>query len=167
MKRYRFRLEAVLRARRAQEDMARQELARANRTLQAADDLLRAEQDRYRALAAPSGTVDVAGELGERQRRELVAAAAHEAGLRREDLAVAAAVQQAAWREAAQRVAALERLDARRRADHELALNRSVAAEIDDLVTSRFTPEAGSRRVARPGGAGASVPPRTGGGGLR
>ena len=156
MKRYRFRLEAVLRARRAQEDMARQELARANRALQQANEGFESELARYRSVPVPTGEVDLATELGERLGRELAATAVHEADLRREDNAVAAAVQQAAWREAAQRVAALERLDARRRADHELEVARAVAAEVDDIVTSRFAPPQHAGHRPPTGGRGAS-----------
>lgn len=138
MKRYTFRLEAVLRARRAQEDVARQELARANHRLREAVAAADAERARYAAMGKPTGVVDMVQDAQDRVWRELAAGTLHAVQCHREDLAVAAAVHQAAWREAAQRVAALERLDERRRAEHELAVSRAEAAAVDDLVTSRF-----------------------------
>lgn len=138
MRRYGFRLEVVLRARRAQEELARQELARANRRVREAQDRAAAEDQRYRSLGAPTGIVEMVEDRRERVWRELAAGTADEARRASEDEAVAAAVQQAVWREAAQRVAALERLDQRRRQEHALELARAEAAEVDDLVTSRF-----------------------------
>lgn len=140
MKRYEFRLHAVLRARRAQEDLARQKLALANRFLREAQLLLVGEQTRYGAMEPAIGLVDVAEARRERSQRDLVAASVAHARRRVEDLAVVAADHQAAWREVARRVAALERLDDRRRAEHVLAGARADVVEIDDLVTARFLP---------------------------
>jgi flagellar FliJ protein len=140
MKRYQFRLDAVLRARRAQEDVARQELVRANLALRRARERTAAERQRLANLGVPTGVVDLVQDRQERTWRSLAAATAHAARRSEEDLAVAAAVRQAVWREAAQRVAALERLDERRRAEHAGAVARAEAAEVDDLVTSRFEP---------------------------
>lgn len=138
MKRYAFRLEVVLRARRAQEEVARQELARANHRLRRAQERADAERDRYAAMGPVTGTVDMVQDRQDRVWRTLAAATLVHAERTREDVAVAAAVHQAAWREAAQRVAALERLDDRRRAEHAVAVGRAEAAEVDDLITSRF-----------------------------
>lgn len=141
MKRYSFRLEAVLRARRAQEDVARQELARANHQLRRALEHTRAERQRYESMGTPTGVVEMVQDRQDRVWRELAAGSLHQATRDHEDLSVAAAVHQAAWREAARRVAALERLDGRRRAEHALLVSRAEAAEVDDLVTSRFEGE--------------------------
>lgn len=138
MKRYAFRLEVVLRARRAQEELARQHVAQANHRLRGALEHVAAEQARYEAMGTPTGVVELVQDRQDRVWRELTAASVHEAQRSRDDLAVAAAVRQAAWREAAQRVAALERLDQRRRAEHAVEVGRAEAAEVDDLVTSRF-----------------------------
>lgn len=138
MKRYAFRLEVVLRARRAQEEMARQDLARANRLVRAAQERADAEEERYQSMGTPTGVVEMVEDRRDRVWRELAAGTATEARRVSEDQAVAAAVQQAVWREAARRVAALERLDQRRRQEHVLALSRAEASEVDDLVTSRF-----------------------------
>lgn len=138
MKRYAFRLETVLRARRAQQDLARQELARANQALRRAMATVHAEQERYQAMESVTGVVDVVQDAQDRVWRTLAADSLHQAERSREDLAVTAAVHQAAWREAAQRVAALERLDGRRRAEHDVLVSRAEAAEVDDLVTSKF-----------------------------
>lgn len=141
MKRYRFRLEAVLRARRALEDQARQELARANGKLRLAQAHAEDEQRRYQDMPAPAGVVTMVQDRQDRVWRELAAGSLLQARRASEDLAVAAAVRQAAWREAAQRVAALERLDDRRRAEHAQHMARAEVAEVDDLVTARFEVE--------------------------
>lgn len=138
MKRYRFRLESVLRARRAQEDVARQSLVQANRQVRSAQEDLHAQQQRYGAMQQPGGLLTAAEAVGDHVRRQLMAQVVGEASQRFEDLVVAAAVHQAAWREAAQRVATLERLDERRRAEHALQADRADLTEVDDLVTSRF-----------------------------
>lgn len=138
MKRYTFRLEVVLRARRAQEDLARQALAQANRRLRQALEEAEAEQARYDAMGTASGVVDLVEDRRDRVWRDLAAGTLLEARRSQEEMSVAAAVQAAAWREAAQRVAALERLDERRRAEHAVAVARAEAAVVDDLVTARF-----------------------------
>lgn len=140
MKRYQFRLQSVLRARRAQEDLARQSLALANRRLRDAQVLLAQEQTRYRSVEVRRGVVDVPAARAEQSWQHLAAASVAHAARCLEDLAVAAADHQAAWREAARRVAALERLDDRRRAEHVLAAARADGVEVDDLVTARFLP---------------------------
>lgn len=140
MRRYEFRLHAVLRARRAQEDIARQSLALANRSLREAQRHLGAERIRYEALEPTVGLGDWPEARRERSWCDLAAASVAHATRCFEDLAVVAADRQAAWREAARRVAVLERLDDRRRADHALWAARADGAEIDDLVTARFLP---------------------------
>jgi len=142
MKRYRFPLEAVLRARRAQEDVARQNLVGANHRVRQAQENLSRQQARYLAVADPVGVVDAVTAVQDHAGRQVLAGVVDEAKRGYEDRSVEAAVLQAAWREAAQRVAALERLDERRRADHSLLALRAELVEVDDLVTSRFEPSA-------------------------
>ena len=140
MKRYEFRLQSVLRARRTQEDQARQSLALANRRLRDAQVLLAQEQTRYQSVNVSSGVADVSVARSEQSWQHLAAASVAHVARCCEDLAVAAADHQAAWREAAGRVAALERLDDRRRAEHALVTARADSVEVDDLVTARFLP---------------------------
>jgi flagellar protein FliJ len=142
VKRYRFRLESVLRARRAQEELARQELARANLRLRAAAERRHAEEERYRQLAARPARSDRTGFLEDRAGADLAAATLNRAQRSAEDMAVAAAVRHAAWRETAQRVAALERLDERRREEHGREVQRAEVNEIDDMTSARWARDA-------------------------
>ncbi len=138
MKRYRFRLESVLRVRRVQEDVARGELVRATAALTAAESTLRDGRDHLDRLsrgAAPRGPT-----AWEAQRR-IVLTAAEEVEHLDAAVAVAAAerdARRAALAEARTRVRALERLDERRRAEHDLEAGRQAERVVDDLVTSRF-----------------------------
>lgn len=171
MKRYRFPLEVVLRARRAQEDLARQNLVGANHRVRQAQEHLSRQQARYMTVANPVGVVDAVAAVQDHAGRQVLAGVVDEAKRRFEDRSVEAAVLQAAWREAAQRVAALERLDERRRADHSVMALRAELVEVDDLVTSRFEPSTmieEQRWVAPSAGSATSGPDRqilTGGSG--
>ena len=138
MKRYRFRLDPVLRVRRIQEDVARGALARADAELAAAGAALGAarewlaELDRRPLPGEPASWT---------ARRTLVLRAADEIDARVADVDAAAAARhqrQAELRDARRRVRALERLDERRRAEHQLEADRQEDRVVDDLVTSRF-----------------------------
>ena len=138
MKRYRFRLEAVLRVRRLQEDAARGALADATAAVaraEAEEGRARAWLDALRAQPAPDGPA-----AWDAQRRVQLAAA-DELSSRGSDVAHARAEQQARQRELAAartRVRALERLDERRRAEHAREVARHEERAADDLVTSRY-----------------------------
>jgi flagellar protein FliJ len=147
VKRYRFRLESVLRARRAQEELARQELARANLRLRAAVARRDDEEARYRALVERPARGDRTDFLEDRAQAELAAATLNGARRTAEDVAVAAAVRHAAWRETAQRVAALERLDERRRDEHALEASRAEVNELDDMTSARWARDGGDESI--------------------
>jgi flagellar FliJ protein len=138
VKRYRFRLESVLRARRLQEDVARLALAEATAAVG------RAEATEARAHSWLDGLRDQPAppepHAWEAHRRvqllaaaELVARGAEVDHARAEQRA-----RQAALAEARKAVRALERLDERRRAEHALEVARLDALAVDDLVTSRY-----------------------------
>ena len=55
MKRFKFRLETVLRVRRVHEEQARGELMRANQALALADARVAERSERYESLERPSG----------------------------------------------------------------------------------------------------------------
>jgi len=156
MKRRRSRIDSVLRARRVQEELARQALAHANADLRRADDSYRDEQSRYESLSEVLGIQDAEAFVANRLSCELAAATLGAARMTRDDAAVAAAMNHAAWREAAQRVASLERLDARRQAEDALEAMRAEAVEIDEIVTSRW--EFASNRVPVPGAGTEALP---------
>jgi flagellar FliJ protein len=138
VKRYRFRLEAVLRVRRLQEDVARAALAEATTAVAAAE----AEQARARSwLDDLRAQPPPAGAAAWEAARCVQLAAADELAARGTDVDAARAEQrarQAALAEARTRVRALERLDERRRAEHALEVARQDERAVDDLVTSRY-----------------------------
>lgn len=140
MKRYTFRLEAALRARRAEEEGARQRLAEVNRRVQRARAAHAAALDAYRVVAAsPLGGP---GEefLAARAREMRLAEAVERARRAVSEVEVEAATLHALWVETAKRVASLDRLDARRREEWRAEMLRDEAAAVDDVVTSRWTP---------------------------
>jgi len=138
MNRYRFRLESVLRVRRAEEELARQELARANARLRAAMETHRVEAQRYGELRTVSGEVESVAFMRERAYAELAAATVEAARQVMDAAAAEAAARYVSWTEAARLVAALERLDDRRRAEHRLEEQRAEVAESDDMTSARF-----------------------------
>lgn len=139
MSRYRFRLETVLRVRRAEESEAKATLLRANARLRAALDARAQAQLRYRDVVAEqvlSGTLD---DL-RRDRWHAEVAASSLAAAQREAMRVAgeAALAQVDWSQAARRVAVLERLDHRRRAEYADQERHAEVGLVDDLVTARY-----------------------------
>lgn len=152
MSRYRFRLETVLRVRRAEESDAKAALLLANARLRQALEVRDAAQRHYRdVIEAQDGTRTVEQLVRDRW----------EAGLCAEALAVAqrgamraageAALAQVDWSQAARRVAVLERLDERRRAEHAEEERRAEQGVVDDLVTARFATGAGVASAGAPG----------------
>jgi len=138
VKRYRFRLDPVLRVRRVQEDVARAALARADADVAAAHTALAGARDWLVELDhRPVPGRPVAWEAN----RTVVLRAADEIDARIANVDAAAAARrdrQAELRDARGRVRALERLDERRRAEHQLEAARQDERVVDDLVTSRF-----------------------------
>lgn len=148
MKRYRFTLESALRARRAQEDLARQRLAEANHRVQRAWAVHRAAVAAYREAvqSGSAGAVDSGRfallRAGEVQRAEAIEAARRAAM----EAEVEASTLYSAWVEAGKQVASLERLDERRRAEWEVDARRDEAVAVDDVVAARWSPTAGVDR---------------------
>ncbi len=137
MRRYRFRLEPVLRVRRQEQDAARAAVLAATACAGAEADAL-AERDRAYAAG-------LAGH-GSRSAAEFVVAQEHRAALGRAVLEQRGRLAQAAqeldrartdWTSAAARVGALERLDERSRAAHTARALKESERVVDDLVVSR------------------------------
>jgi flagellar protein FliJ len=138
VKRYRFRLEAVLRVRRVQEDVARGDLARASAVVTAAAAELDAARDR---LARTTSEPVPADPVEWQARRALLLGRAEEISARGADLEAATIERthrQRALAEARTRVRALERLDERRRDEHAIEAARDESRTLDDLVTARW-----------------------------
>ncbi len=138
MKRYQFRLAAVARLRRAEQDVARNALVVANVTLRARLVERDAEVERYRTIAARNDAATPSALLTERNDASLALGRLRDAEQRVVEAATAAALTQVAWVSAHQRVAALERLEARQREEHALAMSREDAALLDDVSTARY-----------------------------
>ena len=149
MKKYAFRLETVRRVRRAQEAVAKADLARANNEVSDAIAAVESRIAQYEEHLAtrPEGGASANGATIVRvdafmRRRYFNELAGNAVVAARSSLAAAqleADIARGAWSEKAKQVKALDRLDERRREEHVLAYNREVDAEVDDIVTGRFS----------------------------
>ena len=138
MKRYRFRLEPVLRVRRTQEETARGQLLAAQAAVAAQEQLLLTRRAAYAdSLVPPAGPQDRNAFLAAQLHREALAAAVVEQGRRVTEAGEDAVLAHRAWSACALRVGALERLDQRARADHTAATLKEEELATDDLVVSR------------------------------
>ena len=138
MKKYKFRLETVLKVRTTQEELARAALAQANMRVSNADAILAAKASRYSSMAMASGMRSTGAFLGERFLHEQAARGVKQAEALREEALLEAAEKRRSWSQAAQEVSVLERLDERRRAEHEAESARQADIEIDDIVVGRY-----------------------------
>jgi flagellar FliJ protein len=137
VKRYRFRLEQVLRVRRIEEERARAELAHANRALAEAEADLELQIVTYASLQPKAETLATELFLLDRARRERLAGAVVTAGGRQILAGEVVEARRQEWSATAQRVAALERLDDRRREEHGVVEARADANVLDDIATTR------------------------------
>ena len=137
MKRYRCRLEPVLRVRRIEEDLAVAALAASQREAAAAEVRLANRLDAYRRRPRPAGVQSLALFAADRALAETAAAGVMAAGAARRSALERVDEHRVAWSQAAARVSALERLDDRKREDHGREMQREADLEVDDLVTSR------------------------------
>lgn len=138
MMRYRFRLEQVLRVRRAEEEVARQALQMANRRVQSAEATRRLHAERYARRGHAVGPMPLDAFHQERSSSTLAAEALASAAARLDEARTDAAAHRERWVLAAQRVQALERLDERRRQEHAAEENVQEIATVDDLVAARW-----------------------------
>ena len=137
MKRFRFRLDQVLHVRRVQEDQARYALLAANRDAQLAAARVEQRLADYADRRMPPGPQPYA----DFERAVfLLDSAAGAIGVAREahrDALGVADERRGEWTDARRRVAALERLEARRRAEHAIEVQRAEDQLVDDLVVAR------------------------------
>jgi flagellar protein FliJ len=143
MKRYQFRLDAVLRVRRIEEERAAVELATANRALLLAEQELDRRLEHYRGIDRVPGPLPHDRFIAQRSRREQAAAAVVSAGAARISAEAEAERKRELWAAAAMRVRALERLDERRRAEHEAEVVREEIITLDEVFAARLV---GGRR---------------------
>ena len=139
MKRYRFRLEQVLRVRRVQEEQARQRVHNAKRDVNNADERVQTRLDAYEAAAAEA-VVTSGHRTKFMAQRSLGELRAQSVEMSRRDAASARVVhgqRVSEWSFAAQRVEALERLDERRRGEYAIEERRDEDRTVDDLTSGR------------------------------
>ena len=134
MKRYEFSLETVLRARRAQESVARADLLRANLNAVAAE----AAEGRSRAHYEDVISAEGSAFMVHRQFSELAAGALIGARGTLADARAAVTTALEGYLAAARSVSVLEKLDERQRQEHDAAAQRQEANQVDELVTSRY-----------------------------
>jgi len=138
MKKYAFRLQAVLRVRRIQEEQARYALLAANRTaLEAAAEVQQRRNHLDDQTARPVGTGYHQFMARHEQSARLAGAVRTAADHEMQAIEVQVEKRES-WGEQAQRVASLERLDERARDQYAIEANRDELKLVDDLVTSRF-----------------------------
>lgn len=138
MKRYRFRLEQVLRVRRVQADQAAAALGLARRS---EADAVAAEQSRLHALAErsrPAGSYSAGQLLVERAVWDAELDSLHRLAAARVAAGLVTGERRDEWTVTSRRVKALELLDDRRREEHRVETDRAEARRVDDLVASRF-----------------------------
>jgi flagellar export protein FliJ len=138
VRRYRFRLEPVLRVRRQEEDAARGAvLAATARTGAEAQALVERDQA-YAAGTAAHEPRSAADFVHVQQHRAALGRAVLEQRSRLQAAERDLEQARAGWTAAAARVGALERLDERQRAEHAARALKEEELVVDDLVVSRF-----------------------------
>ena len=137
MKRFRFRLEQVLRVRRIQEDIARGALMAAHHGAREAADRVNARIADYAAASRPSGAQSYDAFNRMQFRLDNAAGAITIARSEYHHTLELVEARRSEWAAARQRVAALERLEARRRDEHAIEARRAEDRMVDDLVVAR------------------------------
>ena len=146
MKRFRFRLEQVLRVRRLQEDQAKNALLAANRDAHDAAVLVNNRLAEYATRSFPTGTRSY--EEFERALFLLdsAAGAVDVARIAHRDSLVVVSERRDEWTASHRRVAALERLEERRRDEYAIESRRAEDRLVDDLVVARHAARRGGVR---------------------
>jgi flagellar FliJ protein len=141
VKRYQFRLETVLRLRRAEEEQAQAALRGANNRLRQLLAERDTEADRYRRVAAEHGATSIEGFRAEQLAAELAARSLAAAGRAAATAAADAALAQVHWMGTHRALATLERLEARHREEYVESERRAESVVLDDIATAAFVRE--------------------------
>lgn len=152
MKRFQFRLDAVLRVRRIREDAARAELLRANGVLGAAAATVVEREATYRDAERPHGPMTSAAHSRVAWALDQSAAAIQYAQERRQAAAADAATARDVWAVQHQGVRAIERLRERALQAHRAEVRRDEDRLADELAVLRH-----SRSAPAPVGATATA----------
>lgn len=135
-RRFRFRLQAVLRVARIREQRERQRLALANRAAREAADVEAARRAAYAARPEPV-PADAPGFEAAVVVGALRAKAVREATDEREAAIIRAVAAREEWLRASRNVKSLEQLRERHRAAHAMVAARAAQRALDDLVRLR------------------------------
>ena len=138
MRRYRFRLEPVLRVRRQEQDAARATVLAATACADAERESLLERDRAYAAGLAAPATRSAVGFVVAQQHRAALGRAVLDQRRRLQEAELRLEQARTAWTAAATRVGALERLDEHSRAEHTARARREEEMVVDDLVVSRF-----------------------------
>jgi flagellar biosynthesis chaperone FliJ len=136
MRRFRFRLETVLRVARIREQRDRQQLALENRRAQEAAGVEAARRAAYDARPEPV-PADAPGFEAASITAALRARAVREAEDAREAAIIRAAAAREEWLRASRNVKSLEQLEERHRAAHAMVAARAAQRALDDLARLR------------------------------
>lgn len=135
-RRFRFRLQTVLRVARVREQRERQQLALEHRRLREAADVETARRSAYEARPEPV-PADVPGFEAAQVLGALRARAVREAEDEREAAIIRAAAAREEWLRASRNVKSLEQLRERHRAAHAMVAARAAQRALDDLARLR------------------------------
>ena len=138
MRRYRFRLEQVLRVRRQEQDAARGAVLAATVLTSAEAAALAARDEAYAAGTGAQEIRSAADFVYVQQHRAALGRAVLDQRRRLQEAELGLQQARAGWTAAAARVGALERLDERQRAEHTERAAKEEEMVVDDLVVSRF-----------------------------
>jgi flagellar biosynthesis chaperone FliJ len=136
-KRFRFRLETVLRVRRVQEEQARARVMVANRAVALAALEVDDRAERYAALPRPAGVQTYREAEAALFRLDAGAGAVEWARGEHAQAVEHAQEELARWARTEQRVRALERLHDRAREEHATEVRRAEDRLTDELTTTR------------------------------
>ena len=137
MKRFAFRLDAVLRVRQIREDVARAEALRANLALGAADALVAERHARYESLARPAGPLSYDAHTRLMWSLGQAAAGTSFASARRATAAADADAARDTWAEHHRGLRVIERLHDRALAAHRAGARREEDRLADELALVR------------------------------
>ncbi|HTL86900.1 MAG TPA: flagellar FliJ family protein [Acidimicrobiia bacterium] len=138
MKRFRFRLEQVLRIRRLQEDQARAALLAAHHDAHLAATRVEQRLATYAERAFPEGPQTYEAFEQTLFMLDSAAGAVELARIAHRESLDVVDDRRADWAATQRRVAALERLEERRREEHALHARRDEDRLVDDIVVARY-----------------------------
>jgi len=146
MKRYQFNLASVLRARRAQEDVARADLLRAHQSATRAARAVAESRVHYQAAAAASG----AEFRAHREMWVLAGQSVVEAETTEDEARAGVVSAMDNYLGARRAVDVLQHLDQAKREEHAAAVQHEEAAAIDELVVTRHARQRAQAAKASP-----------------